>query len=203
MLRSLIISNTVLLMLSSAFSGAAAQVMGLNMGESISSIKSKGVKLAPASRKYMYNATNLPRPAQVVPEVLLTIHPRFGLCTLSAGSVTHDDNSFGSQTRSIFEKVKTSLASKYGEPTDSFDFVRAGSMWNAEQYFMMGLEKKERSLVSYWQKSKGSALPQNVQIIVLTAKALSSSSGYVTVKYEASFHDQCVDAISASESAGL
>ena len=203
MIKLFVVCNILVLTVNSAFAGAIAQVMGLKMGESLSSIKSKGVKLTPGLREYMYNATNLPQPARIVPEVLLVIHPRFGLCTIIASSVTHDDNAFGTQTRSVYEGLRTSLASKYNEPSKSFDFVRAGSTWNAEQYFMMGLETKERSLMSFWMKADGARLPQGIQAIQLKANALSPSRGYVNVKYESDFHGECVNARKSNDAIGL
>jgi len=194
-----------LLTLSAAFSGATAcaQVMGLTMGESMASLKAKGVRLKSSGQRFTYQASNLPKPSPMVPEVTLLIHPRMGLCTILASSVTHDDNSFGEQTRSQYEKIRKALISKYSSPTKTFDFVRSGSVWDEDKYFMIGLEKDERLLVSYWVKSEGANLPKGIQSMEVKARALTMSRGYVNVKYESVMHNQCVDALQASDAEGL
>ena len=183
---------------------ALSQVMGLRMGESASSIKAKGVKLTPfPDGRYFYNATNLPQPAAVVPEVTLRIHPSLGLCTILADSITHDDNAYGTETRRTYEMIRAMLEPKYGAPTNSYDFVKSNSVWNSDQYFMYGLRAKDRTLVSFWITRDGARLPQGIQNMQLQAVALSPSRGYVQIKYEGNNHTQCVDSLAAAENRGL
>jgi hypothetical protein len=177
--------------------------MGLTMGESMASLKAKGVRLKSAGSRFLYNASNLPNPSPVVPEVLLLIHPSFGLCTIVATSITHDDNSFGERTRAEYEKVKRLLVGRYSVPTKSYDFVRSGSIWDEEKYFMIGLDKGERTLTSFWMKSDGARLPKGIQNLQVKAQALSSVRGYVSVKYESDKHGQCVDSTQQLEAGGI
>jgi hypothetical protein len=204
MFKALSANILLILAINVAPTVAMAQVMGLRMGESASSIKAKGVKLTPnPGLSFYYFATNLPQPAAAVPEVTLRIHPSLGLCTILAASMTHDDNMFGTETRRTYERLRAMLEPKYGGPTSSFDFVNSGSIWNSDQYFMIGLQKEERSLVSYWLTKEGARLPQGIQNISLEAMAISSSRGYVLLRYESNNHSRCVDSLRAAENRGL
>lgn len=181
-----------------ALASAIAQVMGLQMGESISSIKNKGVQLTPAPYRHMYKATNLPQPVSIIPSVLLIVHPRFGLCTIQASSTPHDDNEFGWKTRSLYDGIKTALVAKYSKPTNSYDFVTTKSAWGEDNQFMISLEKEDRKLETFWFKSKGAELPQNIEAIAITSVAVSPSQGLIRVKYESNRKSECVNSIDPS-----
>jgi len=204
MFKALAVNTLLFLAINIAPTGAIGQVMGLRMGESLSSIKAKGVKLTPwKDGKFMYDATNLPQPAAVVPEVTLRIHPSLGLCTILADSITQEDNAYGIETRRTYERIRAMLEPKYGAPTNSYDFVKSNSLWNSDKYFMYGLRAKDRILVSFWMTSDGARLPQGVKNMQLQAVALSPSKGYVQIKYEGNNHEQCVDSIAAEENRGI
>jgi hypothetical protein len=68
---------------------------------------------------------------------------------------------------------------------------------------MMSLYLKERKLVAFWNRESGSGLPADVEVIMLTAKALDSSRGYVSLSYEFTNMDACIAEGKRDRDAGL
>lgn len=61
-------------------------------------------------------------------------------------------------------------------------YLKAGSIWDESRCWMMGLLKKERVLVSFWDVK--STLPNHITSITLEASALSTEEGYILLTYE-------------------
>jgi hypothetical protein len=108
---------------------------------------------------------------------MFVISPKQGLCKVGATGLTVDTGSGGSDLRMVFERIAGRLATKYGDPEHSFDFLQAGSIWREPNEWMMALKLKERVLANSWTGSDG-------VVILLQANALSSNKGWVSLSYE-------------------
>lgn len=63
------------------------------------------------------------------------------------------------------------------------DRLLPGSIWNEPEDWMMGLKQKERQLQASWGTKERSQLKNGVRQILLTARALNSSEGYLILQY--------------------
>lgn len=159
-----------------------SQQFGLNMGESTSQIKARGVILKPVSR-YVFSARSLPSGNTLFDDYRLIIAPKSGLCKITAWISEITDSPYGDSTRAKYESLYRALSAKYGN-SKSFDFLRTDSIWNNPREWMMSLYQKERTLAAYWDAEEGSRLPANLKSIKIEAYASSSSTSMISVGYE-------------------
>jgi len=123
--------------------------------------------------------STVPKPHPSFEEYILVFSPEKGLVKLIASGKTIRTNDFGEELRDAFVDTRDSVSKTYGEP-ETFDALRAGSAWDRPEYWMMGLLKKERSLVAFWKP----LLTNRILIIELDTVALSLERGYVILTYE-------------------
>ena len=81
---------------------------------------------------------------------------------------------------------------KYGSSKKYNYYLRRGSIWNEPRDWMMALQKKERTLVTYWTADEKSNLPSDIKAIALRAFALGSEKGYLKLVYEFPNFGECV-----------
>ena len=161
---------------------------GLEVGETVKSIRKKGVKLS-NDGGYWYITDKLPKGNPKLDNYSLLITPVSGLCRIVGRTTSIQTNSFGDQLKSKFEFFETALNKKYGVGK-KYDFVKYGSIWDEEKYWMMGLYQKERSLTSIWNKEKDN-LPSHLNYIVLDTHASTTYEGVVSLNYEFINTDKC------------
>jgi hypothetical protein len=113
-----------------------------------------------------------------------------GLCKVGGIGRTIQSSSFGTEIHDEFDQLEEALEKRYGKHK-AFDFLRAGSIWDDSQDWMMSLAKKERRLAAFWGSEWGSSTPQGLQAIALQAHALGPSRGYVNLAYEFENFDKC------------
>lgn len=121
------------------------------------------------------------------------IDEKEGLNYLKAIGKDIDTNSYGFELMSKFNSLETSLSKTYGK-CDRMDFLMPGSIWDDLDDWMYALEKKERYLLSSWERKYGSTLPDELDSVYLGAKANSSNSGYVVLEYKFTNHDAIQEA---------
>ena len=164
---------------------------GLEMGETVKSIRKKGVKLK-NDGGYWYVTDKLPKGNSKLVNYELLITPVSGLCRILGYTELIQTNSFGDQIKSKFEFFETALNKKYGVG-DRYDYVKYGSIWDDNKYWMMGLLEKERTLATLYNEDNSNNLPSYMDGIVLRAFARSSSEGVINLNYEFSNSDQCFE----------
>jgi hypothetical protein len=159
-----------------------SQQFGLNMGESTSQVKSRGVILTPVSR-YVFRTQGLPSGNSLFDDYRLIIAPKSGLCKIIAWISRIEDSPYGDSTRTKYDSLYRALTAKYGS-SRSFDFLRAGSIWNDSREWMMSLYQKERELSAFWDAEEGSRLPGSLKAVSIRAYASSTSTSMIAVAYE-------------------
>ncbi|MGE5570922.1 MAG: hypothetical protein ACM3S5_17955 [Rhodospirillales bacterium] len=122
-----------------------------------------------------------PRPHSSFENYLLTFSRDRGLVWLKAIGRNIRTSSYGNELQVEFRAVREAISGNYGE-AKTYDFLRAGSIWDEPRDWMMGLLRKERILTAYWLDR--SRLSNHVQGIRLEAKALSTGQGYLVLTYE-------------------
>ena len=167
----------------------SGQQFGLEIGETKKSVTSKGVILEDTGG-YWYFTNKLPNGNPKFKEYGLIITPKSGLCKIVAYTDYIYSNSFGTELKSEFNFFATALENKYGN-SEKYDFLSSGSIWKGNNYWMMGLLKKERYLQNVWSKKYGSNLPNYINFLSVKAMATSSDEGSIIVSYEFSNNDEC------------
>ncbi len=173
---------------------------GLEVGETVKSIRKKGVKLS-NDGGYWYYTDKLPKGNSKLNEYSLLITPVSGLCRIVSRATSIQTNSFGDQLKSKFEFFENALNKKYGNGK-KYDFLQSGSIWDKEQYWMMGLYKKERYLTSLWDKEKNN-LPSHLNGISLNTHASTTDEGVVSLNYEFINTDKCYEEEDAADTDNL
>ncbi len=115
------------------------------------------------------------------------IDEKEGLNYIKAIGKDIDTNSYGFELKSKFDSLENSLSKTYGK-CDRMDFLMPGSIWDDLNEWMYALEKKERYLMSIWERKYGSTLPDELESVGIIAVAESSNSGYVVLEYEFANH---------------
>ena len=174
---------------------------GLEVGDTKEFIISKGVRLENDSC-YWYYTEKLPKGNSQLDNYSLLITPLSGLCRIVGRTPEIQTNSFGSQLISKFEFFETALNNKYGK-SEKFNFVRSGSIWNDEKYWMMGLLKKERYLTAGWHRENKNKLPNYLNYILLDTHANGIETGVISLNYEFSNTEDCFKEEDAADAENL
>lgn len=175
---------------------------GLQMGMSLDELRKVTTVTPRADYPGVYLADSLPRGHPEFVQYLLVLNDSLGLCRIAALGKTYDDNDFGTQIQRRFSAIADAVTSRYGK-AKRYDFLKAGSIWKADRYWMMGLLKKERYLSAYWSREHGSSLPPEIASVALEANATSPSQSYLTLNYEFSNFDSCQAAMQAKQNAAF
>ncbi|WP_141243876.1 hypothetical protein [Sphingomonas lenta] len=125
-----------------------------------------------------------------------------GVCKVWGTGRDHESDNYGTSVRDAFNRLRAILDGKYGQ-SDEISFLRAKALWDAEREWTMSIKQGERTVVAYWTRKNGLALPDGLTAIMLQVKATSSSSAYLNLTYEFENFATCQQNIRAVESEGL
>ena len=120
-----------------------------------------------------------PKPYADLYAYMVLLSAKSGLAKVTASSKPMQVNSFGTELQEKFRTYEEAVRGKYGKPTNTFDFLKAGGIWDQPQEWMMGLLKNERTLTDVWDVKQ----PADC-LIGLEAQALSPDVGFVALSYE-------------------
>lgn len=119
-----------------------------------------------------------------------TSTPEDGVCRLAGIGFTLGNDAYGTQSRSLFEKIADQLSGKYGK-SKTFDFLHAGSIWHEPREWAMAVYKNERSFARVWSKKEGSTLQNGIESILLSIYAVASDKTYVSLSFDYDNHAKC------------
>jgi hypothetical protein len=119
--------------------------------------------------------TTAPKPHPDFIEYMVMVSPTQGLMKILAFSETIKTSQYGEGIKNKFGEIQKLLTKTYGSSDNTFDVLRAGSIWEEPQHWMMGLLKKERSLETVWHPKS----TNHIVLLFLEAKASSTETGYL------------------------
>ena len=163
---------------------------GLSMGTSEKALRAVIALDSVKGQRGVFSTAHLPKSLPEFEEYTLVVSPKEGLCKVSAIGRNISTSVYGSEGKQVFDRIDEMVAEKYGRGK-RFDFLRSGSIWNEPRDWMMGLLKKERVLVSFWDPKEGSSLPPTISNIGLELIALSTEKAYVRLSFEFFNFDAC------------
>ena len=182
------LKSTLIFLLISSSVLALAGPFSLRKGMTIKELKQHGALVSDETPGF-YHSRQLKNGHNSFESYTLIVSPTIGLCKIIAVGKNIESNSSGAQIREVFDFLKEPLVAKYGSPSDNFDFLAVGSIWNDRGDWMMSLVKKERHLATFWTSEN---LPDNLKNIGLNAHALSPSTGYLKLTYEFDNAEACL-----------
>jgi len=111
------------------------------------------------------------------------ISPTEGLCKITAVTNYIITAENGAELRSQYSDLKKMITAKHGKPSNHYDFLNSKKRKDKATTWMVGLEKKERRLQTFW--NIGSA------IISLKAEGISKDNGRILIIYEFENFEDC------------
>jgi hypothetical protein len=124
--------------------------------------------------------STVPKPQPAFHVYALFFSAKDGLLKIVAVADGIKTDGFGKSVRDFFMEIQRANSQTYGQPERTEDSVNVGSTGNEPENWMAGLLKDERTLGTRWDKG----LPNRIRQIVLQAKAVSTTEGFVALNYE-------------------
>jgi len=139
---------------------------------------------------YIYSTEKLPAGHPAFDEYRFVVTPQHGLCKVVAWTHNIPSNAYGDGVKENFKSLFDAVTTKYGKSKEH-DLLKAGSIWNEPQDWMMSLAEEERGLVAFWSRDKGSSLPETISYIKLEVHGVSLSSAVIELGYEFQVYPEC------------
>jgi hypothetical protein len=177
---------------------ADAGPFGLEMGMTIQQIGGNPQQVAPGK----YKTTVVPKPHSSFESYVLEVGPHSGLCWIKGIGKNVSTSQFGVELHGAFDELKGKLDQVYGTSKVA-DYLLPGSMWTEPQYWMMGLLKKDRSLVAFWNASSGAKLPEGLKVVALMTSPINTNTGFVSVEYAFTNEKACDAELSKADDSAL
>lgn len=196
-LRTIIVAAAFL----AAFS-AIAGPLGLDKGMTLDELKKQGAFVS-AGQPFFYTAKTITSGHLDFESYTVILTPEQGLCKIQAVSKDIETNGFGTELEKRYDSLIEAISGKYGTPGKNFNFLRAGSIWNEPQYWMMGLLKKDRTLTAFWSKPENKNLPDSLESIHVETSPRSGSKGYLKLVYEFNNVKECLAVLKAKTNSNL
>jgi hypothetical protein len=154
---------------------------GLEMGMSLEKIKEIS-EVDPIGKGDDVYIITPPKPHDLFELYLIKINIDTGLYYLKAASKDIETSSYGTELKSTFMSLVSSIEKTYGK-YKLVDYLKYKSIWDEPGDFMMGMIKKERSLIAFWDKEESSTLTDDLVQIAIAAYPLSTNKGYILLQY--------------------
>jgi hypothetical protein len=178
---------------------ATAQAFGVREGALVSEY---GGRRSIGSTNPFYFKIDVPQPNREFESYSAFATPQTGICKVSGLGITHENDSYGTASKSAFSGLKQALIARYGRSRD-FDFLKSGALWDEPHEWAWSIYKDERTLTSFWTRQDGASLPRSIESIMLDTKAVSSSGPYLTLTYEFANFKQCLAIMEQRQNEGL
>jgi hypothetical protein len=182
--------------------GAIAGPLGLSKGMTLEELKKQGAFVS-GNQQFVYTAKTITSGHPDFESYTVVLTPEQGLCKIQAVSKDIETSSFGTELEGKYNGLVEAMSGKYGAPGKNFNFLRSESSWKEPQYWMMGLLKKERRLIAFWNKPENNNLPDSLQLIMIETLPLSGSKGFLKLVYEFDNIDACVAVLQAKKNSSL
>jgi hypothetical protein len=198
------VGQFALCMLLGASHASAQEVkpFGLRMGMSAAEVQRLTGAVVEKDDRFYYSAKTVPSPHAAFEAYGFIISPTLGLCKISAIGKDLAPDAYGSEARRVFGDLADAITAKYGSPSNEFDFLKAGSIWDEGRDWAMAVKQNERTLSKYWG-TEGKSLLDPLRTIGLSVHATSSTNTYVTLTYDFKNIDRCVAERDAAKNAIL
>lgn len=142
--------------------------------------------------EFVVIATSVPKPVSLFNSYVFQSTKETGLCR-AIGMTKFTSNN--RDLESYYNVLKDSLSKKYGK-SESLD---ESEPYTEDIPLIMAISSETRRKAQYWPLER----TPGIQSIILEVLAENIMAGYVSVKYEFSNSERCLDIINAEETKGL
>ncbi|QGP78391.1 hypothetical protein [Sphingobium sp. CAP-1] len=123
-----------------------------------------------------------PKPHPAFNDYFVEATDGLGVVWIKANSSVLNIDAFGHALTAPTDKIADQIKLKYGKPQKN-DFLMPGSIWDGAQYWLSGLEAKERFYSYIWDRKNVAGLPDDIDTIYVGAAAYGGGEGAVAVEY--------------------
>jgi hypothetical protein len=199
-LRKTISAAAVAILLSCPFA-ANAQQFGLQMGETVRQIKSRGIALKHFKDGW-WETRYLPYGNKAFESYTLLFGKSAGLCKMFASTSIIEDSGYGDTTKRKYDGLKEALTQRYGAGTET-EYLRAGAIWKESHEWMRSLSQNERNHSVIWATPNDAGARKNLAAIELKVVGLSPSESMVFLTYEFNNFEACQKDVNTVRDANL
>ena len=164
--------------LSSPSSGPFGFEKGMTKDQVIAMVGKSAVTTSSSDAMLLNTA---PKPHPDFNEYVLLFSPQTGLVKVDGYGNTIETGDWGTELQTSFSNVVAAMSRKYGSPTKTMDFCIGNNVECENQYWMLSLQNKNRSLAAFWTTT---TFPNHVITIYVSANAKTLRSGNIRVSYE-------------------
>ena len=161
---------------------------GMTKGQVSALIGAKNVKQS--SNDLVVEVLTAPKPHPAFESYFLIFSDK-GLVKILASGKNITDN-YGDDTKRQVNTIKEAISEKYGT-ANVIDYLRYGSIWKEPNEWTMGVYKKERTLMTYWNLR--SAPVNHITFISLDVAAVNSGTTYLQLTYEFEGFEEYIDKV--------
>ena len=190
-----------ILLLFGLISPSIADQFGLEMGESIKSVRRKGVFLQKMELPEQYYAKRLPEGNPDFEGYILEITPKAGLCKIVGIKKPFPSNSSGVQIISMFNLFEKELSKKYGD-SKIYNAILPDSKYLAPKDFIKSLNVQDRVLSASWVK-ENNQLGKDMDNIMLRAVAPDVKTASLFFIYSFNNWNECQQELGIGSFKGL
>lgn len=180
-MKNIAIGVAIILLASDALAAEIQAPFGFNWGATKNQLKNNGVIIESCSSKNMITfcvATSPPKPVSFGDDYILGFVADAGLQKVMMVGHTITDDAAGLEGKELFQKIKSSLTKKYGEPDLVFEQVGLELYSGYDEFYQCLAYDGCGLWSSVWGTKKDGR-------IALLLKGLSRGEGYLELTYEA------------------
>jgi len=197
-MKNILLSSAIITTLSlfSVTQGLAQTAFGLTLGQTLPD------DAKAASNNGQYRLTP-PKTHSFFPNYTIYYHQDYGICSISAYGKIIEDDKYGTDVKSQYNKIKNSLIKKYKNneafrKMDEYEFLKAGALYDEDDEFAVSIEKDDRYHETYWNFEDS-----DLEQIQLLIRSISYQDTYIQLSYYASFDEECNNSIDSADEDSL
>jgi hypothetical protein len=133
---------------------------------------------------------------------IVTASDTHGVCSITGIGKDYDNDRFGINVREAFDKLRAQMERRYGKGEEVF-FLRSGALWDGLNEWVMSIKQNERAHQLSWEKGTNIADDTFINDILLTVKATSSDTAYLTLQYRFTNIEACREEIDRASEGSL
>ncbi|MBC6443185.1 MAG: hypothetical protein GDA53_08715 [Rhodobacteraceae bacterium] len=179
-------------LLALAPSAAKAQAFGIEMGTAVSDLD------VVEDIGDFYYTVNPPRPVSGFETCVVYAAPESGVCVVRGIGKNFERDGYGIKVRDRFRDLKNILDKNYGNGALQ-DGLRPGALWDEVDVRVMALRQNERYYQAEWQVDA----PEGIDDIIMSVKALSSDTSFLSLQYRFSNVGACRREAREQDAGGL
>lgn len=137
---------------------------------------------------------SVPKPHPLFDLYLVWTSDSTGVCMVTAMSKEFDNDRFGANVRSEFEKISTALKGLYGDP-ERIDFLKSGGIWDDPDEWVMSIRQNERVFGDVFENVRQTDAGSNLTGLEMQISAFASDTSVIRLQYQFDNFEECTSAI--------